>query len=120
MSHKTFRAAHLAALVFLAGGLIAGGAHAADCSYPPDSYIIPNGASDSKEDMLEAKRSVQDYVAKMQEYIDCLAADIDAADEEVSPQRVEMQVKRHDAAIDQMESVAARFNEQLRLYRERG
>ena len=52
--------------------------------------------------------------------VGCQAVDIDATDEEVSPRRVEMQVKRHDAAIDQMESVAARFNEQLRLYRERG
>lgn len=92
---------------------------AADCGYPRDTSIIPNGASATEEEMLEAKKSVTGYVASLQAYIDCLAVEIDNADEESTPEQVEMQIKRHNAAVDQMESVANRYNDQLRLFKSR-
>jgi hypothetical protein len=82
----------------LAGVLFSSQAFAV-CSRPADPEI-PVGDAASGADMLKAKKAVETYVEEVNKYLACGA---DAASQ-----------KR---AIDDMEDIAAQFNEQLRIYK---
>ncbi|ANO50218.1 hypothetical protein [Woeseia oceani] len=107
-----------ATLVFLAQTSFA-------CDYPT-RVDIPNGDSASKEEMIAGQRDVKAFVASMEAYLDCLLEEEKAAraEAELSPedeqQREEMVNKKYNAAVDEMEMVAARFNEQVQAFKARG
>lgn len=82
----------------LAGVLFSSQAFAV-CTRPAEPEVPP-GDSASGADMLKAKKAVETYVAEVDKYLNCGA---DAASQ-----------KR---AIDDMEDIAAQFNEQLRIYK---
>ena len=94
------------------------------CDYPrrPD---LPVGSKASKDEMLEGQRSVRDYMANMEEYLSC----IDAQEKEIlaslgeltDEEKVNREAalnKKYNAAVQEMELLAARFNEQVRSYKE--
>ena len=66
----------------------------------PTNPEIPSGDAASGADMLKAKKAVESYVADVDKYLAC---GVDSLNQ-----------KR---AIDDMEKIAAQFNEQLRIYK---
>jgi len=109
--------------LFLIVALAAGQAPtlAAECFYP-DGVIIPDGARSTVEEMKASEAYVREYMAAMEEYLECLEQE--AVQSEAQPTTAapesgpagERTRQRH-AAIDAMEAVAAQFNEQVRAFK---
>jgi hypothetical protein len=90
----------------------------AACTFP-DEVDMPDGTTASEEEMLAGRDAVQQYMATMNEYLSCLDEESTAVPEEETPEQKQMHVARHNAAVEQMETLAADFNEQLRAYKSR-
>ncbi len=109
----------ITAVVTLAGPVYA------DCSYPPPPAKLPDGATATMEEMLEAKKAVTQYNKDINAYVACIkleheTAVTNAGDKLTPEQKAEMEkmeVQKNNAAVDQLQSVADRFNEQVRLYK---
>ncbi len=89
----------------------------AACEYPQE-ISIPDGATATNEDMLAGQALVKQYMAEMEAYLDCLDKDEANDPEKQSPEAKALHVQRHNTAVDAMESVAAKFNEQIRAYKQ--
>jgi hypothetical protein len=95
------------------------------CDYPQRASV-PDGNTATKEEMIEGQRGVKAYIAAMEEYLACIesaeqdtVAGNDDLDEEARQQRIEMFNKKYNAAVDEMNLVAAEFNIQVRAFKER-
>ena len=110
-------------LTSIAVALLLASSIAFACDYPPRADI-PNGATATKEDMLNGQKSVKAYMSAMDEYLACLEAEEketvagmpEISDEERANREAAL-TKKHNAAVDDMELVAARFNEAVRAYK---
>jgi hypothetical protein len=99
----------------------------ADCPYPPAPSKIPDGASATLQEMLDGQKAVKDYDAAINTYLSCidkeLSDNIAKGGEQLKPeQKADMQkveAQKHNAAIDQEQSVADRFNEQVKVFKAR-
>ena len=114
---------HYITALILAGGLAAAQANAA-CNYPVAPGKSPDGNQASKEEMLTAKSQVVQYNKDMEVYLTCIQGEYDAkvtAEANATPeQKAEMarvQDQKHNAAVQELQSVADRFNEQLRVWK---
>jgi hypothetical protein len=95
------------------------------CDYP-SRVSIPVGATATKEEMLVGQKAVKEFVASMETYLDCILAeekqarsemdDIEPEDEQL---REDMLNKKYNAAVDDMERIAANFNTAVQDYRSR-
>ena len=93
------------------------------CDYPKRAKI-PDGATASTEQMLAGQKSVKVYMATMEEYLACIdTEDKDAkessdgtSDEELARRKATTD-KKYNAAVDEMEILAAQFNEEVRAYK---
>ncbi|MEM6819242.1 MAG: hypothetical protein AAF578_10680 [Pseudomonadota bacterium] len=95
----------------------------AACTYPT-KIDIPNGATATQEEMIEGQKAVKQYMADMNTFLDCIEAESKAtmAEDEASEAKAEREAilsKRHNAAVDEMETVAANFNDAVRAYKAR-
>lgn len=115
---KSFR---LAVVLGLAGFAAAA---QAECVYPEQNVEMPDGTTATQQEMVDAQKAVKAYIADMEAYLACLkeehvaaAAEAGDVDEGVAAKRDAMFTKRHDAAVDQMHLIGARFNEQVRAYK---
>lgn len=88
------------------------------CPYP-DDINIPDGSTASESEMLDGQKMVKSYIADMEEYLECLDEESTALGDSESEDQKAMHVKRHNAAVEAMEKVAASFNEQIRSYKAR-
>ena len=95
------------------------------CDYP-QRVGVPDGATATKEQMIEGQRGIKAYIASMEEYLACIeaaeqdtVAGIDATDEATKQQRIEMFNKKYNAAVEEMNLVAEEFNVQVRTYKQR-
>ena len=100
----------------------------ATCSYPSAPGAVPDGATATKEEMIAAKNDVKRYNTEMNSYLDCLKLEMDAAtpkdptkltaDEK---KKVDAQqkvlVQKNNTAVDELQAVVGRFNEQLKIYK---
>ncbi len=93
------------------------------CDYPT-RVDIPDGATASKDDMLAGQQAVKAYMSAMEEYLACIEreeedtlAGMPDITEEERAKRGAALVKKHNAAVEEMEIVAARFNEAVRAYK---
>lgn len=93
------------------------------CDYPK-RVDIPDGTTASKEQMLEGQNSVKDYMAAMEDYLACIEkeekdtlADMPDISEEELANRDAALTKKYNAAVQEMELLAARFNEEVRAYK---
>jgi hypothetical protein len=105
-------------LIFAAGSSLA-------CDYPK-RVLIPNGNVATKEEMIEGQRGVKTYVTNMEQYLECIVeeekqarAEMDGLAPEVEQEREDMMNKKYNAAVDEMERVAAQFNAEVQAYRAR-
>ena len=115
----------LAALAALASG------HAyAACTYPTAPDSLPDGNSATLEQMVAAQKAVKTFDQEINAYTSCLKLESDAALAKVDEgsddakkkeaQKTElsrMQVQKHNAAVEADEALAARFNEQLKVFK---
>jgi hypothetical protein len=114
---------YLFAIVILAG-LTGGHAHAS-CTYPPPPGKIPDGRTATLKEMVDGQKAVTDYDAAINEYVRCLDTETTdaiakAGDQLTEKQKEEMQrisVQKQSAAIDQDNSISARYNEQVRIFK---
>jgi hypothetical protein len=109
--------------VLLASGVSAQAA----CVYPQAPQKLPNGATATKDEMLAAQKSVKEYQAAVEgTYLPCLeqeknaaVAALDANDPEYAKKKAaldEVQAKKNNAAVDELQAVATRFNEEIKAY----
>ncbi|MBV9345991.1 MAG: hypothetical protein JO341_14920 [Gammaproteobacteria bacterium] len=99
----------------------------ADCAYPSAPSSLPDGRTATLEQMVAGQKSVQEYDKAIKEYVDCidheLEVSIATAGDSLKPQQKtdmqKMEAQKHNAAIDQLQSVADRFNEQVKAYKAR-
>jgi hypothetical protein len=105
-------------------------AHAqATCTYPAPPAAPPNGNTASREEMVAAKHDFDRYNGEMNSYLDCLNLEMDAApkDKDLSKltpdekkkadQAAKVLVQKHNAAVDELQAVVGRFNEQLKIFK---
>ena len=110
----------------IAASLSAGYVHAA-CVYPKPPTNIPDGNTATLEEMKAAQQAVKQYDKDINAYVACLKLEHDEAIAKAGDQLTEeqkremerMQIQKHNAAIEELENVAARFNEQVRVFKAR-
>ncbi|MBB6093584.1 hypothetical protein HNQ60_002465 [Povalibacter uvarum] len=108
-------------------GLLSAGFAQAECIYPKAPGSIPDGSTATEQEMIDGMKAVKEYNAQVTAYLSCLdmemQARIDAAGAEAPPDQIAqikaIQAKRHNAAVEELESHASRFNEQVKLYKAR-
>lgn len=104
---------HKAALI----GLIAFGASAwplGACNLPSPPQNIPDGTTASEAEMISAMQTLRRYNTDVDTFVKCLNF-------EVTQNRLSLdeQAHQHDAAVAQLREIAARFNEQVRVFKAR-
>lgn len=115
----------VACLAVLAA-ILPGGAFAADCVYPKQPSKAPDGNKAARAEMIAAKKVFDKYQTDITAYLACikseheadLAGKPDASDKE-KKNMIERWEKKNDAAVDEAQAVADRFNEQLRACKAR-
>ena len=114
-----FAAATLAALIVAP-------AYAA-CVYPHAPAHIPDGSTATFAQMLTGEKAVKTYNTQMVSYLHCLTHQQDkeiarAALKLTKKQIAEMRAmdrKRHNAAVEQLMTVAKEFNAQVMIYKKK-
>ena len=110
--------------VAVAATLLLGNAFA--CDYPKRADV-PNGTTATKEEMLAGQNSVKEYMSVMETYLACIekeeqdtvATMTDITEEQLASRNAAL-TKKYNAAVQEMELVAAKFNEEVRAYRAQG
>jgi hypothetical protein len=104
------------ALIFTAQSVMA-------CEYPT-RVLVPNGNTATKEEMVEGQRGVKKYVADMEIYLTCIIEEEKAARDEMGAMEADLEQEREDllnrkynAAVDEMERLAAQFNSEVQAYK---
>lgn len=94
----------------------------ADCAYPKAPAAIPNGATASEQEMLGAMHAFKAYDADVKSFGACLEQETKekAAGTAQLMQLKTMQTKKLNAAVDELQSRAKEFNEQVRAFKARG
>jgi hypothetical protein len=114
----------------IAGALLASLAAAtasAECTYPKAPSGLPDGATASQDQMLVGMKAIKEYNNQVTDYLNCLETEmntrIEAAGPEAPAEQVEqikaIHTKRHNAAVEELEATAARFNEQVKVFKAR-
>jgi hypothetical protein len=99
----------------------------ANCLYPHAPANLPDGNVATLALMLAAQKTVQTYNHAMMAYLACIKAQSDKTIAEqslkLSKKQVaaleSMEIQRHNAAIDQLKSIASEFNAQVRIYKKK-
>jgi len=108
------------------GMLMAVAAHA-ECNYPKAPANLPDGNTATQDQMVEGMKAVKEYNGQVTEYLTCLEQEMNARVEAAGPDAPAEQIeqikaihnKRHNAAVDELEQTAARFNEQVKTFKAR-
>jgi hypothetical protein len=120
-----------ALLAIAAAAVVSAGPVYADCSYPTPPDKLPDGNTATLEEMVTAQKAVKEYDKAINAYVACIQLERNDASSKVAKpgekptadqkkamddlERVEVQ--KHNAAIDQLQNVADRFNEQVKVYK---
>lgn len=107
-------------------GMLCGTA-AAECVYPRAPTDMPDGMTATQEQMVEGMQVVKGYNAQVTAYLECLEKEMNeriaAAGPDAPPEKIEqikmIHTKRHNAAVEELEAHAARFNEQVKAFKAR-
>ena len=84
------------------------------CTLPPPPSKVPDGASATEQEMIVAMQTLKRYNTDVNNFVKCL--EFEATQNRLSRND---QARQHNAAIDGLQSVAAKFNEQVRLFKAR-
>jgi hypothetical protein len=107
--------------------VLAAGTAYADCPYPATPDKLPDGATATLDEMLAGQKLVNAYNKAVNDYVACIDKELDdniakQGDKLKPQQKTEMQrveAQKHNAAIDQLQSIADRFNEQVKVFKTR-
>jgi hypothetical protein len=102
----------------------------AACVYPQAPQSLPNGNQASEAEMKAANAQVKEYSKAVQEvYLPCLEqeknesiAALDNMDPEYTTKKTSleaMQAKKHNAALDELQAFAARWNSEIKAFKEK-
>lgn len=111
----------------LLAGLLVVGAASAECSYPKSPSGLPDGSTATQDQMVVGMKAIKEYNAAVSSYLECLESEmntrIETAGADAPADQVEqikaIHTKRHNAAVEELESTAARFNEQVKVFKAR-
>mgnify|MGYP001029168851 CR=1 FL=1 len=109
------------ALTLLLGSSAAGAA----CIYPRAPEQIPDGSKATYEEMVAGKKAVDQFNNDINAYNACLDLEMETLeqsgqyDENRLAELRAMQAKKNNAAVDEVQALADRFNEQLRIFKAR-
>ena len=94
----------------------------AECAFPKAPATIPDGKTASEAEMIAAMQAFKAYNDSVTEFGACLEEETKskAAGTAQLMQLKTMQTKKHNAAIDELQSKAKLFNEQVRVFKARG
>jgi hypothetical protein len=95
--------------------LIAGGfvlPAMADCTAPVAPTKIPDGSTAAEAEMVAAMQTLKRYDTDVNTYVKCL--EFEAKQNRLSR---EEQARRHNQAMDSLTQMAAKFNEQVRIFK---
>ena len=113
---KTIQQSALGAILILASMT------AFSCDYPARPFI-PDGATASKDELLAAKNGVQEFLASVDEYLQCVEledeAELAALENPTPEQKEELNKsvnRKFDAANEEKAMVGEQFNQQVRAY----
>ena len=84
----------------------------ADCVLPPAPSKIPDGSTASQQEMVTAMQTLKEYNADVETYSKCL--EFEAKQNRLSRTDEE---KMHNSAVDTLQKIAAKFNEQVRTFK---
>jgi hypothetical protein len=101
--------------------------HAA-CSYPTAPTTLPDGATATKEEMIAAQKLVKKFDEEINAYTACIKLEEDAAlakgGTKLTPEQKsaieQQQAQKNNAAVDDDQKLADRFNEQIRIFKAKG
>jgi cyclophilin family peptidyl-prolyl cis-trans isomerase len=85
---------------------------------PPAVPALPDASRVSESEMLASQRQVREFVAAAEAYLACLSRIID--DEDRSAGLRNAAIEEHNRMVAAMETIAAGFNEQIRIFKARG
>jgi predicted transglutaminase-like cysteine proteinase len=84
----------------------------AECSAPSAPSKIPDGATASEPEMLAAMQTLKKYNEDVTVYTKCLQ--FEEKQNRISSGEAK---KAHNAAVEKLESVASKFNEQVQVFK---
>jgi len=108
---------------------IGAAAHAqATCTYPRSPDAPPDGSTATKDQMIAAKHDFDRFNGEMNSYLDCLKLEMDAAtpkdpkkltpdEKKKADEQQKILVQKNNAAVDELQAVVGRFNEQLKIFK---
>lgn len=110
----------------LVAALAASNAWAA-CPYPKGPDKVPDGNTSTIQQMLETQKAVKQFDTDVGAYQTCLDTETDAAiaaqGDKLTPERkaemLRVKVQKQNAAAEEATSLAARFNEQVKVYKDK-
>jgi hypothetical protein len=97
----------------------------AECPYPAGPKKVPDGNKATLDEMLDMKKAVKQYDDDTTSYLSCIQKEHDAAlaalgEKVTDKQKADLdriETDRHNAAVAQLQGVADKFNEQVRIYK---
>jgi len=84
----------------------------ADCTAPVAPSKVPDGSTAPESEMITAMQTLKRYDADVNTYVKCL--EFEAKQNRLSK---EEQARRHNLIMDSLTSIAAKFNEQVRVFK---
>jgi gas vesicle protein len=98
------------------------------CVYPAAPVPPPDGATATLDQMKAANKDYGRYNTEMNVYLECIKAEIDSTTPKDSSKLTSDQKKaiddklkyldqKNNAAVDELQSTIARFNEQLKIFK---
>ena len=114
---NTFASSQIVALALLALSFTA----QAECPFPKAPASIPDGKTASEQDMVAAMASFKAYNEEVNTFGACLEGETKAkaAGSGQLMQLKTMQTKKLNAAVDELQTKAKQFNEQVRIFKAR-
>lgn len=102
----------------------------AACVYPQAPQSLPNGNKATEAEMKAANAQVKEYSKTVQEvYLPCLEqekkdaiATLDNMDPEYTAKKSSLdaiQAKKHNAALDELQALAARWNGEIKAFKDK-
>jgi hypothetical protein len=100
----------------------------ATCTYPNAPAAPPDGNTATKDEMIAAKHDFDRYNGEMNSYLDCLKLEMDAAtpkdpakltpdEKKKADEQQKILVQKNNSAVDELQAVVGRFNEQLKIFK---
>jgi hypothetical protein len=83
-----------------------------DCMLPPPPSKIPDGNSASQQEMVTAMQTLKEYNGDVDSYTKCL--EFETRQKRMSQSEED---RLRNSAIDALQKVAAKFNEQVRTFK---